>query len=157
MLVNGGMLVTETQTVDLAAWLTRIWDEEERLAKAAPGRNWQAFVMDDVAGASVYDEQWVLLYPQHYDHDNPLSREPGATGPMYIERAVDELCAHVARHDPASVLARIAAHKEMLAECCISLENKRPGYDGTQRFAWQILRLLASAHRDRPGWQEAWQ
>jgi len=24
--------VTETQTVDLAAWLTAIWDEEERLA-----------------------------------------------------------------------------------------------------------------------------
>jgi hypothetical protein len=26
--------VTETQTVDLAAWLTAIWDEEEQLAEA---------------------------------------------------------------------------------------------------------------------------
>jgi hypothetical protein len=31
--------VTETQTADLAAWLTRIWDEEERIAQGVVDRS----------------------------------------------------------------------------------------------------------------------
>jgi hypothetical protein len=32
--------VTETQTVDLAAWLTQIWDEEEAVLQRSVGTHW---------------------------------------------------------------------------------------------------------------------
>lgn len=90
-------------------------DEIERKAETAPGSRWEATTDDSIAGASVYDEQWRLLEPNHYDHDNPLSNRPGASGPMYIERARDALVAHIALHDPSSVLRRVQADRRVLA------------------------------------------
>ena len=55
------------------------------------------------------------------------------------------------------MLARIAADRQILAECCIVLEDKAPGRTRERMLAWTVLRLLAGGHRDRPGWQEAWQ
>jgi len=100
---------------DLTRFLVAGLDEDEAAAKAAPGSQWHATDEDSVAGAAVYDEQWVLLYPEHYDHDNALSAVPGATGPQYIEHARDELAAHIARHDPARVLREVTAKQVILA------------------------------------------
>jgi hypothetical protein len=107
-------LVTETQTVDLAAWLTVIWDEEERLAiKAAqeiPGHN-----------------------PDH---------------PYCI--------------DPASVLARIAADRKILAQLRLidsgvllvgsTQDAQRENRSG---LLFAVL-ALASPYKGREGWQEDW-
>lgn len=117
--------------------------------------------MDDVAGASVYDEQWVLLYPHHYDHDIALSAEPGATGPMYIERARDELCAHIAAHDPASVLARIAADRKILERIQRITDIHRDGSGSLGELSMVVeaklmLHDLASPYKGREGWQEEW-
>jgi hypothetical protein len=99
---------------DPVAFGTARLDEDEAEATAAPGEHWQAFTEDSIAGASVYDEQWVLLYPVRYDHDSKLSAKPDATGPQYIERARDDLAAHIARHDPARVLREVEAHRVLL-------------------------------------------
>jgi len=100
---------------ELIAFITARIREDEAGAKAAPGGNWQAFTEDDVAGASVYDEQWALLYPMRYDHDDPMSIKPGATGPQYIQRSRDGLCAHIARHDPDRARREVAAKRGRLA------------------------------------------
>lgn len=56
-----------------------------------------------------------------------------------------------------TIPARIAADRQILAECCIVLEDKTLGRTRERMLAWTVLRLLAGGHRDRPGWQEAWQ
>ena len=143
---------------DLVAFLTARLDEDEAAAKAAPGSEWQAFTEDDVAGASVYDEQWLLLYPQRYSHDNKLSNKRGATGPRYIECTRDELAAHIARHDPARVLREVEAKRRILAaelDCetfhgnCHQRDPEHPAHCPT-------LAALAGAYAGHPDYEEAW-
>lgn len=139
--------------MNLTEFLTARLDEDEAMAKAAPGNAWQAFGEADVAGAAVYDEQWVLLNPVRYDHDNALSSKPGATGPQYIQRSRDELCAHIARHDPARVLRDVAAKRAILAECARSIEC---GDDG-RVLAEAVIVNMAGAWGDHPDYAEAMQ
>lgn len=137
---------------DLVAFIRDRLNEDEVAAKAAPGENWQAFTEDDIAGASVYDEQWVLLYPQRYEHDNPLSNKPGATGPQYIQRARDELAAHIARHDPARVLREVAAKRRIL--------QARQEQIDDDPYIWLagdvLLRALASVYSDHESYRDEW-
>src|SRR6266704_1255817 len=83
------------QTDDIAKWLTAIWDGDVRLAEAAaaqyPGPEW--ILSEDVVGAA--HGGYVACGP--YD---------GSIG--------EEIGSHIVAHDPASVLARIAADKAIL-------------------------------------------
>jgi hypothetical protein len=138
-------------------FLTARYDEAEATALAAPGMVWTACTKDSIAGASVYDEQWLLLSPVRYDHDNALSNKAGATGPMYIERAVDDLCAHIARHDPASVLADLAAKRAILARMvryCWEPKDKPCGV--CERIGCATLRDAAQPYADHPDYDQAW-
>lgn len=103
-----------TDTSALRAFIEARLAEDERLAlSSTPGHpDWQAFTMDDVAGASVYDDQWLLLSGNWYDHNKAMSSKPGATGPAYID--TDDVMAHAARHDPARVLREVAAKRAIL-------------------------------------------
>lgn len=123
---------------DLAAWLTQIWDDDERIARAIPDlyRSWEA--LREGPGAA-----WIDCV------SSSRTQSPGLLDP--------DDAAHIARHDPASILARIAADRQILAECSIVLEDKSPERVQERILAWAIVRHLASAHRDRPGWREAWQ
>ena len=156
----------------LTEFLAARLDEDEAAAKAAPGCRWQSHAEDDIAGASVYDEQWLLLYPESYDHDNALSNKPGAAGPMYIQRARDELAAHIARHDPARVLREVEAKRKILADLPAYSKQRRElrdhmylpenaGYhsghaDGTDDASRYVLRQLATVYSDHPDYDEAW-
>jgi hypothetical protein len=159
-LVNPRLLVTETQTVDLAAWLTRIWDEEERLAKAAAsgysGASWEMSL--DVIGAG--GRGYVAVGPYGGDIDSDIGT-------------------HIACHDPASVLARIAADRKILELHKIEVRKvDTPPFDELTGERWpdtydvtcaicgwaaedptsacSTVRLLASPYKGREGWQEAW-
>jgi hypothetical protein len=99
-----------------------------------------------------------LLYPEHYDHDNALSDKPGATGPMYIERSRDELCAHIARHDPARVLREVAAKRAILARY-----EERPANLGDSLQQGQecmgllyAMEALAAVYSDHPDYDPEW-
>lgn len=78
-----------------------------------------------------------------WDEDEARLSHPTFCGPVWP--TTDQL------------LARIAADRQILTECSIVLEGKEPGHMRERVLAWTILRLLASVHRDRPGWREAWQ
>jgi hypothetical protein len=71
---------------------------------------------------------------------------------------------HVALHDPASVLADVAAKREILSAhdrvsgyrtdaACLSC-----GVNDEYPAAWpcDTVKILASAYRDRPGYREEW-
>lgn len=134
--------MTETQTVDLAAWLTRIWDEEERRLTRATNRG--AWVAD---GLSV----------KHQPTGDTLARfvYPGDAD-------------HAEHWQPGAVLARIAADRKILelhkpyqriiglgCETCLgsAVKNKPASFPG---WPCPTLRLLASPYKGREGWQEAW-
>ena len=151
---------------DPAAFLAARLDEDEAAAKAAPGEHWKAFTEDDIAGASVYDDQWLLLYPERYDHDKPLSAKPGATGPQYIQRSRDALAAHIARHDPARVLREVAADRKLLAEHHILAEYEARAHlagVGEPEYAYGFadgvalaVRIRAERFADHPDYDPAW-
>lgn len=125
-------------TDDIAAWLTAIWDEDEKgaLAAAGPyGPDWGTSENSD----DVYSESGGYV-------------ACGAYG--YMEEGIRYFVAH---QDPAATLARIAADRQILAECSIVLEDKDPTRVRERMLAWAVLRHLASVHRDRPNWREAWQ
>lgn len=141
------------QTDDIATWLTAIWDEDEKAAKAA-----------DVKQG---DPRWVtnhiaLAHPRAFRVRSALDKRPIATvedvagdddadttGILDGEAAA----AHIARHDPAAVLARIAADRQILAlGICAACDIEDQPCDHRE----STLRLLASAHADRPGYNEDW-
>lgn len=59
--------------------------------------------------------------------------------------------AHVARHDPARVLAEVEAKRRMIAR--IRYHAELMGWDEVHG---DLLRLLASPYTDRPGYREEW-
>lgn len=122
--------MSEQQTVGLAAWLTQIWDEEEQLAIKAGGDRW---IID---GSIVHENR---------PHDD------------VVDWVYDEADEHIAYHDPASVLARIAANRKILA----AYQDAAPPYatadqQVTHDVLKDVLRTLAWAHAGQPGYQLDW-
>lgn len=121
--------------VDLATWLTAVWDEEERLAIKAGGDRW---ILD---GGIV--------------HESHPSRE-------VVDWVYDEADEHIAYHDPASVLARIAADRAILAEYVARDKDVdlMLGPDCERQREWSglrlALRLKAEQYKSRPGFNPEW-
>jgi hypothetical protein len=134
------MAVTEAQTVDLAAWLTAIWDEEERLAKAA--------------------------FSNQEDPEHGWGKEGRAVTPHVGVIHEDVQRAHVVRWHPGAVLARIAADRKIIelhgvawnAEVCTVCHHLIGDDLQVDNDAWPCatVRALASPYADRPGFQAAW-
>lgn len=114
---------------DLAAWLTAIWDEEERAAQGVVDR----YAPDDAS--------------------------------IYLEDPWPEEAAYLPYIKPASMLARIAADRSILARyqrACLRADD--PTEDEQVRYEWgviastyeEVLCELASAQADRPGFKPEW-
>jgi hypothetical protein len=129
--------VTETQTVDLAAWLTSIWDEEERLAKEALAPDWRGSkTFYDTEGAQ--QDSWGLwlfhIYPA-----SVLAR-------IAADRKILEL--HSAEPNPLLSRKTLSwAERGKLPLVCSECSGAWP---------CRTLLLLASPYADRPGFREEW-
>lgn len=118
---------------ELVAWLRQQLDDDERMARAAAdnGAEWR------------YSDSGI--YPSN------KSRHPGALvvgGYGYLDEAYGE---HIARHDPARVLADVDAKRRILDQCADVW-----AHDRVEAFAEDVLRLLALAYADRPGYRGEW-
>lgn len=115
---------------DLITWLRGVLDDDERVAKAATPGPWsvhrqglEAVVSPGVA----------------------MDKEEGGVS---VEDA-----AHIARHDPAAVLADVKAKRAVL-----DLLNLTAGpYDPARGALKEAVKTLASAYRHRPGWTTDWE
>jgi hypothetical protein len=172
---------------DLAAWLTQIWDEDERLAKDATAGPWAAEASSCInrlpGGQAQESVSWFVSSPAD-DGENGWSmvaaverdaRDDSLWGGIWNPADA----AHIARHDPKAVLARIAADRRILARLtALEDEDRRqqrdyqdwaPGKNPPRRPARFnsleleeiaglriAVKLLALPHADRPGYQEAW-
>lgn len=133
---------------ELVAWYRQQLDEAEKVAKAAErkaGMDWRR------TGDGLYNE-------------SDPGRMPGPF--LFDESTGEEVLDHIARHDPAAVLADIAAKRAVLLLCEAALVNAsatspssfvRGQGDGYQEAMTEAVRYLARAYRHRPGWRQEWE
>jgi len=138
-------------TDDLVTWLRIQIDADERIARAATEGPWIA----EVSGETGH-----CVIPA----DAQSTREHVAKTQLYAAAADAE---HIARHDPARVLAEVDAKRRILAEHPIArgVSNQpvcatcatRDGY-GDLEGDWpcQTARLLALPHAERDGYRDEW-
>jgi len=108
---------------DLVARLRHAWDERERqldedervAREASAGGSWSYPGSDSVAGWALYDEHWTIANLVTYEHEtyDYAERMPGARHPRYVN--ADANGAHIARHDPARVLAEVERGRRDIA------------------------------------------
>ncbi len=91
------------------------------VAKAATAGPWSTSGPDTIAQWTIYDHQWSVASATAYDHDQPLSNRPGATGPGYIDP--DANAAHIALHDPADAERRYTSALRVLERHAIIHRN----------------------------------
>ena len=134
---------------DLVAWLTQVWDEQEKAARAA--------------------------FSNQEDPEHGWGEQGRAVTPHVGVIHEDVQRAHVVAWHPGVVLARIAADRQILAlhrpsggDCrtCCGEPYIEEYWDGeTETTEWKradlpwpcpTVRLLAQQYADRPGYQEAW-
>lgn len=133
----------EAPLLEVTDWLRDQLDTDERLAHAAqeifPVPAWAAAPSD----LPLHRYQEARDFQRHSlvtddEHGSVLATTPWHDGQPVLE--------HAARHDPAHVLATIAAHRALLATL-----SRQPA-----QLAEDLVRTLAAAYADRPGYQRTW-
>jgi hypothetical protein len=139
---------------DMIAWLRAQLDEDERLANAATGLHWYS------------NGGWELrTAPSGEGGPNP---RPESWAPFWFliakageqPRGAWDDFRHIERHEPAFVLADIAAKRAILD----AYEEAKRYYEGPGRAApagevhglWTAIQHLAYAYRHRPGYLPEW-
>lgn len=131
---------------ELITWLRAQLDDDERVARAAIAGPWEA----DLGDVRINDAE-----------RRPIAYLAATSGKREIE---ERNAAHIARWDPARVLAEIEAKRRILDEyetvCAEVRDPKSAEHRANARarqFALEgVLRLLASAYAGEPGWREEW-
>jgi Family of unknown function (DUF6221) len=132
---------------DLVTWLREQLDDDAQVANSATSGPWDNDdrLMRDAVCAPAVDE-WVAdcRYEQ--------------MGPFAVHNAT-----HIARHDPARVLAEVEAKRAILDEHNLSYEGSRECYscsdkrgDDIEPYPCPTVRLLALPYADRPGYRDEW-
>jgi hypothetical protein len=124
--------MTDARTLTLTDFLLACIAEDEAVAQAAgPGR-WK------------HDGSWWL---EGVEHEVVGPDEVAFTHPAYVT--------HIARHDPAHVLAVCAAHRRIVGLHDVVDSSGGCAFCG-EPAPCDHLRALGSVYADRPGFQEAW-
>jgi hypothetical protein len=123
--------VSHTAIVDLAAWLTRIWDEEERLVFDEHARV-HAMTCDGIPS--------YLDYAELGEIDNCNCGGPAlALARIAADRKI------------------LAAYQQALSERPPNDPYQEGMVRGWSDGLDLAIRLLASPYKGREGWQEAWE
>jgi hypothetical protein len=139
-----------TDLVEFVAWLRQQIDEDERVARAA---------IEPKHGES---GQW---YDLPDDPWAPMVEDRGSKDVIVYDegRPTDGQAAHIARHDPARVLAEVAAKRAIVDGCEETLAREdswdpmTEGGSGEEfELARFVIRQQAQPYAGRPGWREEW-
>ncbi|MFE9391674.1 DUF6221 family protein [Streptomyces sp. NPDC006784] len=133
-------------TVDLVAFLRERLDEDAQAAKHAATR--------EPHGAS-----WNVT-------DSDGSEVRAASGVGVVRRTWPYAATHIARHDPARVLAEVDAKRRIVSKCEEHMQLDRETFEAEKEPArslsslraayWDACRDLASAYADHPDYYEEW-
>jgi len=139
---------------DLVTWLRAQLDEDERWAKLAAHQ----------AGSAAWE-------PEEGAGTTVISRVRIGPGRFFESLGEEGFASeHIARHDPARVLAEVAAKRAIIAEAfrhaakidsewgdCHDADQIAAGLcPETAVDKIPILRILALPNADRPGYREEW-
>lgn len=145
----------------LTDFLLQRLSEDEAAARAAidpdrPGTHWRWVVPDD--GSDPDAPRWLRtteVFPTT-SGVGPLPAFPlGFEFKAEPSRGMD----HIARHDPARVLADVEAKRKIVERCAYATQDSFAGdYDLAPRcdLAWDILCDLASVFADHPDYRAEW-
>ena len=127
-------------TTDLIAWLRAQLDEDERIAVDA------ALLADS--------ERWTASARNGWDEIRDGRRRR-------VAEARNDERTHIARHDPARVLAEVEAKRRIIDRAAAFQDSTGVtlNVDSFTAIAAQmrsILRVLATAYADCPGYREEW-
>jgi hypothetical protein len=132
--------VSDDPVAELVAWWRHVLDEDEQTARDLGGESWEAGIRCITA--------------------------PALTGPSGERRIVSQvsrgaLADWAAEHDPARELREIEANRAVIClwEAARDIERTTPDVPGlvAVRLAYeQVIRRLARADHDRPGYREEW-
>lgn len=130
---------------DLVAFLRARLDDDEERAKASAGAPWvtlQGVGLTQVLvdAQAIRDEKWKF----------------GTLGHVAsVERKVD--ADHIARHDPARVLAEVDAKRRLLTQFELRGNSVRRTVQPATGGVWDdLLRLLALPYAGHPGYRDEW-
>jgi len=123
-------------TDDLVTWFRQQLDEDERLAQAAGGTSWVA------RGHLAHVSTWSRGVQAKWCE---ILAEVEYVGPTAQTESMDH-AAHIVRHDPARVLAEVAAKRAVID--LLEELNELGLYEAVQ--------FLALPYADRPGYREEW-
>lgn len=122
----------------LAEWLSAQLDEDGQVA----------LVATSCSEDGLYDaREWRVA-------DREIVGDDGSDDPLDIARARNEdpgLLDHIARWDPARVLAEVEAKRFLVEQLEIELDDSE-----LAASAVRTLRLLALPYADRAGYREEW-
>lgn len=122
-------------TAELVGWLLVQLDDDERKARDAPG----------AGGCWRLDSKSKVLT---VDGD-----EDAFAGHGYTLGAAE----HIARWDPARVLAEVDAKRRIIAACEQAIKSQGIyGEDGQEQLADDVLRQIAVPYADRSGYRQEW-
>lgn len=128
----------------LVAWLRAALDEDERLARGALPAPWQSGDDDDPGGVHYGEFGWSVY---------------GAGVEAEDSEAGKATAQHIARWDPARVLAEVEAKRARIDELADALATDgygSPGYAALNDTAERLLKLEAQPLADRPGFKAEW-
>ena len=151
-------LQTET-LVDVL--LARIAEDESAARAAAAGGRWRYEDGDSVGAWTLYDEHWRIADLTTYRHDkyDYAERMPAFRPPHYVD--ADANGAHIARWDPARVLAECDAKRRIVERLGSYLSSEHdPEPEGAWKLlddhAWATLYDLALPYADHPDYRDVW-
>ena len=136
-------MTTPANPDDLITWLHQQFDDDERVALETPeeSRSWTHRSFVDYSAPDLPQDDHTLWFGD---------RVVGEVGFGDGEILPDE-AEHIARHDPARVLAEVDAKRQRLTVIELDLAD-----DPTDETALHLLRLDLLPYADRPGYRDEW-
>lgn len=136
---------------ELVEWLRGVLADDERAAQTATPGHWGA----QPGGQGTLNDEWEVVTDAH--EPSELAHYVVYVGYEGGGATSEQNAAHIARHDPAAVLADIEAKRAVL-DATVG-EVGRLGDLGplANAMAEDVVRTLASAYRHRPGWKSSWE
>jgi hypothetical protein len=131
--------------------------EDIAAARSATAGPWTTSGPDSIAQWVIFDGEWSVAEATAYDHDRPLSNRPGARGPGYIDP--DANAAHIARWNPARVLAELSAKRDIVDGCvrAVSYEtNEFNRHMLGERLRLAVLAPMSAPYSDHPDYRQEW-
>ena len=142
-------MTTPANPDDLITWLHQQFDDDERVALETPeeSRSWTHRSFVDYSAPDLPQDDHTLWFGD---------RVVGEVGFGDGEILPDE-AEHIARHDPARVLAEVDAKRRLLQQFELRGNSVRATVQPSTGGVWDdLLRMLALPYADRPGYREDW-